>query len=228
MPTVRWTPLLAAVATLVFASTALGVPPALLSVGQNQRRPTATFSAPGAAGLTLYVASSPDRATNGRFFDENLKDVSFLTDSEIQSGRWVSDSKIDPGRYWVMLNADNLCFLPSGGVDPACADGFSEPLPLTVPKPKTRYSTSAQKLSFIKTLALRIVAKPLGERRTYKLCYPTKGGGRKCVSGVLRGYDWDSPAQDTRSVRTSGLKATTTFTWSVGGRKVASRRIRVG
>ena len=97
-----------------------------------------------------------------------------------------------------------------------------------MPKPKTRYSTSAQKFPFIKTVALRIVAKPLGERRTYKLCYPTRRGGRKCVSDVLRGYDWDSSAQDTRSVRTSGLKPTTTFTWSVSGRKVASRRVRVG
>ena len=169
-----------------------------------------------------------DRATNGSFFTENVEDLSVLTDSEIQTGRWVSDRKIDPGQYWVMLDAYSFCYLPSGDADPACADGFSAPLPLRVPKPKTRYSTSAQKFPFIKTLALRIVAKPLGERQTYKLCYPTKGGGRKCVSGVLRGYDWDSPAQDTRSVRTSGLKATTTFTWSVGGRKVASRRVRVG
>jgi hypothetical protein len=127
-----------------------------------------------------------------------------------------------------MLDAYNFCYLPSGDVNGACADGFSQPLPLRVPKPKTRYSTSAQKVPFIKTVALRIVAKPLGERRKYKLCYPTRRGGRKCASDVLRGYDWDSSAQDTRSVRTSGLKPTTTFTWSVSGRTVASRRVRVG
>jgi hypothetical protein len=203
------------------------VQPALLSVGENSRRPTATFSAPGALGVTLYVASSPDRATNGRFFDENVKDISFLTDSEIQTGRWVSDSKIDPGRYWVMLNAYNACFLPSGEADPACADGFSEPVPLTVPKPKTRYSVSAKKYRFLESMDLRIVAKPLRERRAYKLCYPSKRAKRKCLSGVLRGYDWDSSPQNTLSVRMSGLKPTTTFTWQVIGKKVASLRVRV-
>lgn len=226
IPFVR-APVFAAVATLVFASTALGVPPALLSVGENSRRPTATFTAAGAAGVTLYVSSSPDRATNGRFFDENVKDISFLTDSEIQTGRWLSDGKIDPGRYWVMLNAYNACFLPSGEADPACADGFSQPLPLTVPKPKTRYSVSAKKDRFLKSMDLRVVAKPLGDRLAYRLCYPTKRVKRKCLSGALRGYDWDSSTQSTLSVSTSGLKPTTTFTWQVNGKKVASLRVRV-
>ena len=157
-----------------------------------------------------------------------LEDLSVFTDSEIQAGRWVSDRKIRPRPpLAAMLDAYNLCFLPSGGVNPACADGFSEPVPLAVPKPKTRYTVSGKQYRFIETIQLRIVAKPLGERGAYKLCYPTKRTARKCLSGGLRGFDWDSAEQSTLSVRTSGLKPTTTFKWEVGGKKVASLRVRV-
>jgi hypothetical protein len=129
-----------------------------------------------------------------------------------------------------MLNASPdfaSCYLDSGGYDPACADGFSEPLPLTVPKPKTRYSTSVTKYRFLESMDLRLVARPLGERRKYKLCYATKRVARKCLTGTLNGYDWNASARDTLSVRTPALKRTTTFTWLVDGRKVASKHVRV-
>jgi hypothetical protein len=49
----------------------------------------ATFSAPRADFATIYIASRPDRATDGSFLTENIKELDILTDSEIQSGRWV-------------------------------------------------------------------------------------------------------------------------------------------
>lgn len=44
------------------------------------------FSAPGADSATIYLATEPDRATDGGFLQENIKDLDFLTTDEIQGG----------------------------------------------------------------------------------------------------------------------------------------------
>jgi hypothetical protein len=65
---------------------ALAVPPTLRAVGQENRHPTASFSAPRADTGTIYIATKPDRATDGSFLDENVKTLDSLTDSELQGG----------------------------------------------------------------------------------------------------------------------------------------------
>lgn len=213
------------------AGPASAVAPALTSVSVEGRRPAATFSAPRAGFVTVYIASRPDRATNGRFLDENVKDVASLTSSEIQSGAWASPSRLDPGGYWVMLDASadfGSCYLIEiGALDPACAEGFSEVLPLSVPKPKVRFTTSATVYAFLDEVDVRLNAQPLGERAPYRVCYRNLTRQRRCLTGVLDGFSWDHPASDTLSVRRRNLPRVTTFTWHVRGTQVASRRVRV-
>jgi hypothetical protein len=203
----------------------------LLSVGQQARHVTATFSAPRAGDATIYIADKPDRATDGRFLTENIETLDFLTDNEIQSGRWLNEDKIDPGRYWVMLHASPdfaSCWdSDRGGYDPECADGFSDVLTLDVPKPPSRYTGRVTAYRFLQEVALTLTATPLGEDRPYRVCYPTRAGARRCLRGTLDGFSWDARATDILTASTRGLALYTTFTWYVDGRRVATRRARV-
>jgi hypothetical protein len=74
------------IAVLALPGGALAVPPTLRAVGQENRHPTASFSAPRADTGTIYIATKPDRATDGSFLDENVKTLDSLTDSELQGG----------------------------------------------------------------------------------------------------------------------------------------------
>jgi len=206
------------VTSLAWPGTAFAVPPSLGAVSHQDRHPTASFSAPRAGFASIYLATKPDRATDGSFLQENIKELDLLTDSEIQSGRWSDENQIDPGTYWVMLRAspdfDSCYVYDNGGFDPACADGFSNVLNLTVPKPARQAS-------------LQLTATPLGEPLPYRVCYRLKAGSKRCLNGTLDGYSWSSSADDGLTVNTRNLAAITTFTWYVAGKKVASRRVRV-
>jgi hypothetical protein len=46
-------------------------------VSQQNRHPSATFSAPGADDATIYFASKPDRARDGGFLRKNIKKLTF-------------------------------------------------------------------------------------------------------------------------------------------------------
>jgi hypothetical protein len=91
--------------SLAFVPSAGAVPPVLLTVGSQSLHPTATFSAPKSDLAVIEIATRPDRATDGEFLTENVKVVDLLTDSEIQTGRWLDDNQIDPGTYYVLLKA---------------------------------------------------------------------------------------------------------------------------
>lgn len=216
-----------AVAALVASDEALAVPPTLSAVGQVNRHPTASFSAPRADSVTVYIATKPDRATDGAFLDENVKDVDVLTDSELQAGRWVSESQLDPGSYWVMLNAIpdfDTCYVGGPNTyDPGCANGYSNLQMLLVPEPTSRYAASVTVYQFIHQASLRLTVKPLGELRAYRVCYQLANRKMRCVVGTLRGYDWNSSASDTLNVNTRGLPLRTTFSWFVGGKRVAAK-----
>lgn len=217
-------------AFLAVAAPALAVAPSL-AVSAADRRPQATFSAPFAGYATIYFASKPDRATDGQFFTENVETTDSLTDDEIATGRWLSESRLDPGIYYVMLRASpdfDRCYLyDTGGYDPACADGYSNVATLTVPKPVSRYTASAQVLRFVGVVHANLRATQLGEKRAYRVCYTTAAGKRRCTAGTLAGYSWDSAADDTLRLSTRFMPKTTTLTWWVGARKVATRTVRV-
>ena len=97
----------------------------------------------------------------------------------------------------------------AGGYDFACADGFSEPVRVEVPKPAIRYAAAAEVLTYSKLVYLKLTATPLGEKLAYRLCYQPPSRRRRCLSATLDGYSWNSGASDTVSVSTRGLAAIT-------------------
>jgi hypothetical protein len=219
-------------ASLVFVGSALAQPPVLSAVTvSSDRHPTAQFSAPKASDATIYVANKPDRATDGSFYDENVVDLDFLTADEIQSGTWTSSGQLDPGTYYVLLDADpdfDLCYDPgTDSYDPSCADGWSNMATLTVEVPPIRYAAGVSVLRYSREADLRLKATPLGETQRYRVCYLNRLKKKRCVSGTLDGYSWNSPATDEKLVSTRKLAASTTFTWYVGSRAVAKKRVKV-
>jgi hypothetical protein len=213
----------AVVASLACAGVAGAATPALLGVGEQNRHATANFSMPGADDATIYFATRPDRATDGRFLEENVEHSDFLTTDEIQAGRWLDSGQLDPGRYYVMLRAtDYECF-----GSPACMEGFSNMLTLTVPKPAPRYRASVRVYRYLSTVDLRFRVAPLGERLRYRVCWTRVAKPRRCLRRTISGYSWNSPADDQISVRKRGMPKRTTFAWYVDGRRVASKRVRV-
>jgi hypothetical protein len=222
--------ILSTVVLLATPGSAFAVPPTFSAVSQQDRHPVAKFSAPRADFVAIYFASKPDRATDGSFLQENIVSVDILTDSEIQAGRWSGETQLNPGSYWVMLSASpdfGLCFRDDGTIDPACADGFSNVVTLVVPKPTVRYAARVTVYRYLREASLRLIATPLGEKRSYRLCYKTKHGRTPCLGGTLDGFDWNSPADDTLTVSTRNLPTLATFSWYVSGARVATKRIRV-
>jgi hypothetical protein len=217
--------------TLALPGSAAAITPTLWSVSQHDRHPVATFSAPRADLVTVWLSSSPDRATDGNFLQENIAKVDILTDSEMQSGRWLAESRVDPGTYWVMLEADadfTSCWIfELEDLDPACAEGYSNVMTLTVPKPAIRYAATVTAFRYIKRAVLQITAAPLGENVPYRVCYRTKAWRSVCVRGTLEGFSWDSSTQDLLTVNTRNLPTVTTFSWYVGATRVAIRRARL-
>lgn len=223
--------IVAVAATLfVVPSTALAVAPALTSVSQQDRHPIATFSAPRSDLVVVQVASKPDRASNGDFLAENRVVYDVLTDSEAQSGSWKDDRQLDPGTYYVLVNASpnfSSCYV-GPGYDPACANGYSTVLPLTIPTPKATYKTKATVYRFLRRASITLTATPLGTDTPYKVCYRNKKKRKKCLNGMLDGYDWNSAASDDTTLKFGGLAKRTKFTWYVANKAVASRTIKTG
>lgn len=218
------------VGALTLAGAAGAVPPTLSSVGSQDRHPTVTFSAPKSDQVVVEIASKPDRASDGEFLSENQVVFDVMTDSEIQTGKWLYDSQLDPGTYYVILRAApnfNQCYIGGGSYDPSCANGYSDMLTLTIPRPPVKYRVEVARESYSNSVALRLVATPLGEKVPYRVCYRTLKKKALCLTGMLSGYSWNSSADDTLRVNTRGLAQMTTFTWSVSGKTVATKRVRV-
>jgi hypothetical protein len=211
------------VGSLALAGAAAAASPALLSIGQENRHPTATFSMPGADFATIYFATSPDRATDGSFLEEHVEHIEFFTTDEIQGGQWLDSAQLDPGRYYVMLRAtDTDCF-----GDSPCMEGFSNMLTLAVPKPVASYQAGVRVYRYLSTVHLRFRVAPLGERLPYRVCWTLAGNRRRCVRTTVKGYSWNSAATDQISVRKRGMPQRTAFAWYVDGRRVASKRVRI-
>jgi len=209
---------LLSVLALAIPGAAAANPPNLVALDQVSRHPIALFSIPGADAADIYIASKPDRASDGSFLQENIVDADILTDSEIQSGRWSSEDQLNPGTYYVVMFASD--FDCAG--QPSCLDGYSNMLPIDIPKPAQTYRGAVTVYHYSHTADLTLRVKPLGESLPYKVCWRLKSGMRRCVSGKVNGYSWNSAATGDVSVGLRGMKNRTTFAWYVKGRQVAA------
>ena len=174
---------------------------------------------PGADDATIYFATKPDRASDGSFLRENIKELDFLTADEIQRSLWSDESQIDPGTYYAMVCATDYDCIGR----PDCLDGYSNLLTLTVPKPRQAYGDSVEVLHYVRVAYLTLRVTPLGEKLPYKVCWRLKTKRLRCVTGRVTGYSWNSSAEDMLRVRLSGMARRTTFVWYVRGRRVAAK-----
>jgi hypothetical protein len=166
----------------------------------------------------MYLASRPDRGTDGHFLQENLKEIDLLTSDEIQRGVWLDSDQVDPGTYYVMLEATHFCY-----PDPDCTQGFSSVLTLQVPKPRSSYRGRVGPVyRFLRVVYVDLTVRPLGERLPYRVCWPLRTRRLRCASGVVTGYSWNSSASDSLRISMRGMARRTTFTWYVKGRRVAA------
>jgi hypothetical protein len=226
-----WIGVIAAAAAVLPVAQAAAAPPTVFGAGSVNRHPELTFSAQSAFLGTVQIATRPDRATDGGFLVENIDTLDVLTDLELATGFWSSETQIKPGTYWAMLKAaadPTVCFDSITGLfNPACADGYSEPVWFVVPKPSVRWLTSANANRFLHFVDLRLVGRPLGERVGYRVCWRTARGVRRCRASLIFGSDWNSQASDTLLISTRGMSRLTVFRWYVRDRQVAARRVVV-
>jgi hypothetical protein len=211
-----------AAAALAVVGAANAAPPALLTVGQQDRHATATFSAPGADLATIYVASKPDLASGGGFLEENIKRVDFLTADEIQRAAWVDGEQLEPGLYYVVLRAGDF----ECPRNPNCTQGYSNMVPLQIPKPRATYHAKVVAVfGRSGVIYLQLTVAPLGERLPYRVCWRLKNKRRTCLLRTLNGYSWNSSATDSPRIRMRGMGRRTTFTWYVRGRLIAAQTV---
>jgi hypothetical protein len=205
---------------LVATGSAHAAQPLLQSVGEESRHPTAQFGPLAGVDFgAVYLAKSPDRASDGSFLTENQVVVDILTDEEIQSGLWVHENQVDPGTYYALLQAlDFEC-----SENPSCIDGFSNLLTVTIPKPAQQYSGRVAVYRFLRVVTLRLRIKPLGENQRYRVCWRLRNGRRRCLRGTVNGYSWGSDASDSVDAKIRGMARRTKFSWYVGSRRVATR-----
>jgi hypothetical protein len=210
--------------TSVASASAAVVAPVVMSVSSESRHPVVAFSAPKATDVTLEVATAPGRATNGAFFAENYVTSEFFTSGEIVNGRWMSPTRYPPGVYWVMLNASSTSYDCEPTLE-MCARGRSDVVSIVVPEPPIVFASALTLTQG--TVVASLNATPLGERRSYRLCWRNRRGAERCRRGSLGGTSWDNPAADEIALSTRSLRRTTRFRWYVKGRLVASRTVRV-
>lgn len=210
-----------AAAALAVVGAANAAPPALLTVRQQDRHATAIFPAPGADLATIYVASKPDLASGGGFLEENIKRVDFLTADEIQRGAWLDGEQLEPGLYYVMLRTSDF----ECPRNPNCTQGYSNMVPLQVPKPRATYRASVLAFRHSGVIYLRLTVSRLGERLPYRVCWRLKNERRTCLTRMLNGYSWNRSATDTPRIRMRGMGRRTTFGWFVRGRRIAAQTV---
>jgi hypothetical protein len=217
----------AVIAAFLLSGNAYAATPTLLGVDHDRMHPTATFAAAGADSVTVYISTQPDRATDGKFLDENSADIDFLTDGEIVTGQWMDSGLLNPGTYFVMLHAEQYtCHVDEGQV---CMQGYSNVSTLTIPKPKQKFRATVDP-GFLASFELTV--SPLGESLPYRLCWARTGKSRKCERGTVLGTDWSDSASDSIYLTVDDLKLASRqkrvkFTWYVSGKRVASKTLRI-
>ncbi len=221
-------------AFLMAPSLAAAHAPILKSVSQKNLRLSATFSAPDAGVVTVYVAKAPQQNADGSFYTANIADSEVLTAQQISSGTWTEQSELTtPGHYWVMIGANpaQTCVLGDGTINPSCANGDSNVVSVTVSPPTTQYKASVLTTHASHgTVSLRLTATPLGASETLKLCYALtvrKRPSKHCINRHLTGSSLHTSVVDLVKLSTRGMSKREAFTWSLSGRTVARLTVKL-
>jgi hypothetical protein len=87
---------MAALAPLAFPATAQALnPPTLVSVGHVKRHPTAQWTLPpNVEAWSVQIATSPETASDGSFFSENVVDFGSVAPTDT---RWLGADRLKPG-----------------------------------------------------------------------------------------------------------------------------------
>jgi hypothetical protein len=197
-------------------------PPTLVGVGERNRYATATFGPlTGVTDLVVWVSSSPDRGPNGNFLPRRFLLSDSLFRREIDAASWTSDTQLDPGRYYLMAEAWSR-----GCVGSDCIAGYTEVLPLAIPKPAQSYRASARILRAVRLMQLQLTVTPLGERLPYRVCWTIRHGTR-CIRARVAGRSWNASASSRLRVPLRDMPRVTIVTWRVSGQVVAARHLIV-
>jgi hypothetical protein len=92
----------------------------------------------------IYLADSPDRSPDGRFFDENVVDSSALTNEQHQ---WSPSDPLYAGRYWWLVWSS----------DRSTSESFySAPADFTIPVSLNLFPVKTVRSTFLHLLAVRV------------------------------------------------------------------------
>jgi hypothetical protein len=82
--------------------------PQLTSVGQKTRHPSATWTLPPQVDASVIeIATSPETASDGQFFSENVEVFDVLRETDLS---WLYEQQLKPGTYYVHVKGfDNSC-----------------------------------------------------------------------------------------------------------------------
>jgi hypothetical protein len=116
-----------ALAFVLCPSSAIAAAPTILTVGQVDQHPTATWSLPaGVQAQVVEVATAPATGSDGYFFFENVKAFAVPQPTDTS---WTYTYQLDPGTYYVHV----------AGYDTSCGAcpvrEFSSILTLVIPAP---------------------------------------------------------------------------------------------
>lgn len=227
-----------AVAALIAGEIAHAGAPVLVSVGHVQRHPTATWTLPQyVEAWSVQVAKSPQQASDGKFFEENVVVYDPVDESDTS---WTYERQLAPGTYYVAVRGfDNACLFDAGD----CGTVTSNVLELVIPPPPARYQAAVRSihrgaivvrgspriwtyLGDTLRVAFRNAAALDGQRTSYRVCLKQSGRPQICRLRTLRGSQTDAWTIRVlgRWVRCRSGRPIR-VTWTVAGRAVATRSV---
>ena len=146
--------IITAIAALAFAAPAAyaAMPVTITSTSSVNRHPQVTWALPsGWTPNVIDIAKAPDVASDGSFFTENIVDAGILQPGQTT---FLSASQLDPGTYYVRLQAYADDFSEIGWTDTATLIIAAPPPP--PPPPVARYRIDVTTLTGAKLTTLRM------------------------------------------------------------------------
>jgi hypothetical protein len=98
---------------------------------------------PNEQSQAIYIADSPDRSPDGRFFDENVVDSAALASEQRQ---WSPNRPLYAGRYWWLIWSS----------DRTSASFYSAPTDFRIPVSLNLFAIKTVRSTFLHLLAVRV------------------------------------------------------------------------